>query len=609
MQDLLPHYERELALLQQQAEEFARRHPQGASRFAGSGDLLQDPHVQRLMQAFALLASRVHQRLDDDFPRFTHQWLEQLCPQLLRPYPACSIAWFDNTGCAAQSSCAQVSPAGRVLSTNKLHNSVDCTFVTTAPLQLLPLRVAEARFSGLADAPQGAALPVQATALLSIRLELVSDTATWDRLGVERIRLFLDGEAPLVNLLRDTLTTRVLATLAQTAEHGPWSRLAVAPPLQAGLEDDEALLGPDPRWPAPRRLLAEYFVFPDKFNFVELPLPAAGRRGSGRMLVLRYALAGPGAGSEAARLLEQVQARYFVPGCAPVVNLFAKQGTAVAAPGADGTCTVLADANQAAWHEVFAIDEMSWRPEGDRNAQARPVPAFASLRHEGGPYWTTWRNPMRAHRQPGHGLELALVDGSLAPLPVKADALTLRLRATNGDFPRRMRIGNPDGDLSSADSGGHWTHIRLLRQPTPPRRFELGQGGLWTLIAHLRPNPLWLSGRGLDALKELLRLYDLPRSPLTARLLEGLTAIEYGPVQACVATAAGPHVVRGTEIRLSVREEHWAGRGLELFAQVLARFFDLWAHVNSFTQLRLVSAHSGEVLVACPRREGSVPLV
>ena len=86
-------------------------------------------------------------------------------------------------------------------------------------------------------------------------------------------------------------------------------------------------------------------------------------------------------------------------------------------------------------------------------------------------------------------------------------------------------------------------------------------------------------------------------------------AAENAASQACVTTPRGPHIVRGTEIRLSVREEHFAGRGLHLFAEVLSRFFDLWAHTNSFTQLRLVSAHSGEVLVACPRREGSVPLL
>ncbi|NML16374.1 type VI secretion system baseplate subunit TssF [Azohydromonas caseinilytica] len=610
MEELLPYYERELSLLQQQAEEFARRHPQVAGRFSASGDLLQDPHVQRLMQSFALLASRVHQRLDDDYPRFTHQWLEQVCPQLLRPYPGCSIACFDNAGCAAQASGAEVLPAGRVLHTNPLHYGVPCSFTTTAPLQLLPLRVAEASFRGAA--PGGTALPRQASALLSIRLELLSETAGWDRLGVERIRLFLDGEAPLVNLLRETLSTQVLATLVQAGEHGPWTLQAGAVPLQGGLDDGEALLGVDLRWPASRRLLAEYFVFPEKFNFIELPLPAAARRGGVRTLVLHYALAGPKGGSNEARLLEQVQARHFVPGCTPVVNLFTKEGSAAVAGHGPGRCTVLADAHQAAWHEVFAIDEVAWRAQGEQAPGAPPLLPFAGLRHEaassGVLYWMARRDTLRASGRPGHEMELSLVNAAMAPVPLQADALALRLRVTNADFASRMPVGHADGDLGCG-SGGHWNHIRLLRPPTPSRRFALAQGGLWTLISHLRPNPLWLSGRGLEALKELLRLYDLPRSQDTERLLEGLTAIEHRAAQACVTTPRGPHIVRGTEIRLSVREEHFAGRGLHLFAEVLSRFFDLWAHTNSFTQLRLVSAHSGEVLVACPRREGSVPLL
>ena len=78
MQDLLPHYERELAFLRSHAEEFGRRYPRVAGRLAVSGEVLQDPHVERMIQAFALLSSRIHKRLDDDFPLFAESVLDLL---------------------------------------------------------------------------------------------------------------------------------------------------------------------------------------------------------------------------------------------------------------------------------------------------------------------------------------------------------------------------------------------------------------------------------------------------------------------------------------------------------------------------------------------------
>ena len=182
------------------------------------------------------------------------------------------------------------------------------------------------------------------------------------------------------------------------------------------------------------------------------------------------------------------------------------------------------------------------------------------------------------------------------------------MRATNRDLPAQMSIGNPGGDLF-AEGGGAWREIRLLRKPTPPYRFETGKGLLWRLISQLSLNHLSLTGSGIDALKEMLRLYDLPRSTINQRTLDGIVAVDYKPAQAFLDGAPFATLVRGTEIRLTIDEQSFVGTGLHLFAQVLDRFFALYVHINSFTQLKLVSSRSGEVLVTCPRRSGEEPLL
>ena len=85
---------RQLAFLRGHAGDFARRYPKIAGRLQLTGDVGEDPHVERLIESFALLASRVHKRLDDDFSLFTESFLEVLYPHYLRPFPSCAIAIF-----------------------------------------------------------------------------------------------------------------------------------------------------------------------------------------------------------------------------------------------------------------------------------------------------------------------------------------------------------------------------------------------------------------------------------------------------------------------------------------------------------------------------------
>ena len=131
---------------------------------------------------------------------------------------------------------------------------------------------------------------------------------------------------------------------------------------------------------------------------------------------------------------------------------------------------------------------------------------------------------------------------------------------------------------------------------------------MWRLISQLSLNLLSLTGSGLEALKEMLRLYDLPRNAINRRALDGLVAIDYKIAQAFDG-APFATLVRGIEIRLTVDESSFVGTGLHLFAQVLSRFFALYVHTNSFTQLKLFSARTGELLIACQRRSGEKPLL
>jgi type VI secretion system protein ImpG len=69
-EDLLPHFERELGLLRRSMRAFTQHYPKIAARLAMAGEHSDDPHVERLLQSFALMCARHDIRLEDEVPEF-----------------------------------------------------------------------------------------------------------------------------------------------------------------------------------------------------------------------------------------------------------------------------------------------------------------------------------------------------------------------------------------------------------------------------------------------------------------------------------------------------------------------------------------------------------
>ena len=92
--ELLDYYRRELAFIRKTGDEFAQANPGIAARLKWGPDDSKDPHVERLVEAFALLTARVRRKLDDDFPELTDAMLGTLYPHYLAPTPSMCIVQF-----------------------------------------------------------------------------------------------------------------------------------------------------------------------------------------------------------------------------------------------------------------------------------------------------------------------------------------------------------------------------------------------------------------------------------------------------------------------------------------------------------------------------------
>ncbi|RDU95045.1 type VI secretion system baseplate subunit TssF [Trinickia dinghuensis] len=611
MQALLPYYERELAFLRRYSSDFADRYPKIAARLAPTGEQSDDPHVERMIESFALLSARINKKLDDDRPEFTEALFEVLYPHYLRPFPSCSIAQFGlpRGGMPAH---PMTIPRGTALTSREIRG-VSCRFRTAYDVTQAPLRLARARHTPLAEVPPSAVtLPGDASALLSFTFETTLPEGTLGELNLSKLRAYLHGEQSFIAALTDCLFMKAIGAYVETPESRLWRPLAAMPIEPAGFADADALIDYPAKSHPAYRLLAEYFAFPEKFDFIDFDfgamLKTAGRC---RRLTVHVALGELRDVPHIERLVESLSVNHVRLFCTPVVNLFTHRGEPIHVSHEAVSYPVVADASHAGDYEVYSIDDVrrvETRADGQTITELRP---FYALHHDEaarvGRYWFARRNDWVARNSPGYETEISVVDADFDPLDARTDTLSLALTCTNRDLPARLAIGLEGGDLF-AEPDVATGAIGLLSRPSPSVRVARGTPMRWRLVSHLALNHVSLSADGLAPLKELLALYDTRRTPVSARHIAGIVGIEQKPAVHWLPGRPYATFVRGVEVRLTVDESYYVGTSLATFVRVLDTFFGLFVRLNSFVQLVAVAGRTGEEIMRCKPRSAESTL-
>jgi type VI secretion system protein ImpG len=618
---LFPYYERELIFIRQFAQDFARQYPAAAGRLLLEPTRSTDPHIERLIEAFALLAGRIHHKLDDEFPELTDALLGLLYPHYLAPVPSMAVVQFeldaergtlpDGFRIERHSTLA-AAPGGEGA----------CKYRTGYPVTLWPIAVAGAELL-TPPFPAGLQPPPRTPAALALRLECQAGLSLAD-LSLDRLRFFLSGEGHVIAKLYDLLLNHATQVVFRPPAGGEGKARAPSPLtlppsrclFQVGFGVNDILL------PYPRRsfpgycLLTELFTFPAKFQFVDLGgFRQLRQAGYGKQVEVVIFLNQP-VGS----LQQAVDAQTFRLGCTPVVNLFEQTAEPIHVTQLRYEYRIVPDVARPLSTEVYSVDAVtSIDPAASSVTEYQP---FYSFRHGTSPetqqtFWYATRRAAPEEKDRGTDVYLTLVDLDFNPGRPAGDTVVVRTTCTNRNVPDQLqRLG--DQLAFKLEAAAPLTGIRCLRTPTRTLRPPLRRRAYWRLLSHLSLNHLSLadSAEGLDALKEILRLYDYSDTKVDAQLaavnrllVEGVTGLSSRQVVGRVGPAAGGGIALGVEVTATFDEKSYVGTGVFLFASVLERFLGLYASINSFTQLVAKTKQGEGVLKKWPPRAGEQPLL
>ncbi|WP_321807251.1 type VI secretion system baseplate subunit TssF [Burkholderia sp. BCC1993] len=602
MDQLLPHYERELALLRRSIGTFATRYPKIAVRLGISGDHSEDPHIERMLQSFALLAADIGNRLDDNYPEFAEALLGMLYPQYLRAVPACAVAQFD-----VSDMFDKLTEPSLIARDTELASKVeDCRFRTVYDVTLAPVRISAARYASATAAPSDVVLPPGTTGLLSITFEVARPDFRIEAVP-SPLRIHVNGTREVVGAVMDTMTMRTVAAFVENIERR-WSMLPTPPLTAVGFDGAEKLIDEDDGPPA-LRLLSEYFAFPKKFDFIDVDLAAlAHAAGSGQQLTLHLAICGVHPDSWTAQRLKNLSADNLKLFCTPIVNLFRLTSLPVKRNPITDTYPVQSQNTDAAGVEIWSVDAV--RTTTSRSG-ANIIHPFTSLMHgssakPAGPYWVLKQhNAASPSGKKETALSLVELDGQPAT-DTGIEQITADVSCSNGSLPRAMRAGAEDGDLVN-EQGTMVSRIVMLDAPTEVARLSKEGDAAWRLITQFAPHSIELTRTGLVELKRLFRQFAA-HSAGYANLLDGLTNLSHRVKRLWLPGEPMPSFVRGLEVTLTVDEQAFAAASLSTFIVVMDHFFAVHAPVTSFVQLVVMSANTGAEIRRCTPRPGTIML-
>jgi type VI secretion system protein ImpG len=627
--EFLGYYERELVFLRRMGAEFARKYPKIAARLLLDEEKIEDPHVERMIEAFAFLTGRIGLKLDDELPEITESFINVLYPHYLAPIPSMAIVQFNYGSPNDKLTSVQKIERGARLNSRPV-DGTPCQFRTIYDLNLAPIGLESASLES--PAPKDArGRFAQSFIRLSMRcygdgnLHEIKIGETGE--AIKSLRFYLDGDPQLVFPLYEIIFNHATAVEFRAKEPPIGNKslktlvnLQVKLPApviipanqaikQVGFTDAEAMLPFTKRSFAGYRLLTEYFAFPYKFLFFDLfGLDQAAARKFGSHFDVLIHL------KDIVPPIAPVTTDTFRMGATPIINLFSRLCDPIYLSQQKYEYQIIPDVHRQTTTEIYSIDEVSTTEP--RTNVTREFSPFYSLRHTYGEdaeksFWYAVRRPSQRANDEGTEMFMSLVDATFDPMVPAVEILNVKTTCTNRDLPAKLPFGGKEGDFE-IEGGSLVSKGRCLTKPTetirPPQRRSLQ----WRLISHLNLNYLSLvnstDGKP-EALQEVLNLYNFTDSAVTRNQILGITNIESRKVVRQIGGRIGSGFVRGIETTVTIDENQFVGSGMFLFVCVLERFLGLYSSLNSFNQLSVRTEQREEIIKQFPPRAGEQDLL
>jgi type VI secretion system protein ImpG len=641
--EFLKFYNQELAILREQAVEFAQEYPGVAERLGGLLDDNLDPMIGGLLEGAAFLAARVQLKLKHEFADFTTNLIDQLAPHYLAPTPSFVLVQArPKFGDPALREGRTIARGANFDATyREAQRNVACRFTLAAPISLWPFDIVKAEYFTSAAALQALIPNVAVDCAASLRLQLTVRAAArpedepadkvaqarpdlrFSSCRVTALRFHLLGQETDAVALYEQLFAHCRGVYFRVLDSfGDPIVVAGQPDMirQVGFEEKEALIPNDNQLFRGFDFLRDYFAFPRRFlGFDLIDLGAVAPRLAAKTIdvVVAFDEVKP-------QLAAAVRKEFFALYAAPGVNLFEKTLDRIPVRSNQYEFAVIPDRSRLLDFETNRVTSVfAHIPGAPQKIPVEPLYSAPAARSATGLSYTIRRLPRRrtieekkygpVSNYAGTDVFLSLGERSDPDELLRVAELSVEALCTNRHLAEHLPVGESGADFRFLDDVE--LEVRCIAGPTPAREphltaFEGKVEGAstgevaWRLVNMLSLNHLGLvdrAGDGANALQETLTLFADLADSTTDRKIRGVRALSARAIVRRLRQAQGAAAARGLEITVVLEDKAFEGSGAFLLGAVLDRFFAEYVAINHFTQTVVRTPERGEIMRWPPR--------
>ncbi len=575
-------YQKELRYLREAGSDFAKQYPKIAKRLEWDGEESKDPHVERLIESFAFLTSKLQRNIDDRFPVVATALLSTIYPQFITPIPSMSIAHF--TLEKSKLPPGYLIPKGTLVSTQSYEN-VTCKFQTGYDLKTFPIVVEDAKVF----VRDGLKLPEAIGGSSHVlKLHLKSKGVTFEDMGqvLNELPVYLSGDSAIVSVLYDSLFFATGRMISEDLE-GKKTHLFPTNSLKpVGFSQEESIIPTPFNGHAAYKLLQEFFAFPQKFLFFNIKNIQLS--GIGNDLIIYIPLT-----HKIAEHTKSISKDNFLLNCTPIVNIFKKTTEPLRIDQKTTEYRLIADNKNDQTTEIHSIEKIT-AVLGQQQDRTELTSYFSydfdTLKNPNKIYWFATRKKTKRLDVPGTDLWLNFVDFNFREDLPATDVVWGDVWCTNRFAAEQVPAGGiltPQNPLSCG---------KIICLHTPTSQFVPAETGesQWRLISQLNLNHLSLLET--DRFKNLLQLYIPAKSASAFKDIHGIHNISSEPKVRRITNEAWRGFVQGLGINITLDEREFVGSSMHLFTEVLYHFLGLYVSFNSFIELSLTTNKQNEII-------------
>lgn len=585
------YYIKELNSLRVDGAQFAKKNPGLSSYLAKEG---QDPDVERMLEGFAFLTGKLHQKFDEELPEVAHNLVQLLWPNYIRPIPSYAIIKFDELKNDLKN--LEVPKGLQVLSKTS-PNGVSCKFQTCFKTKIMPLKLDNVEYFTYGQ---------KATIELNLKMSVSGNLS---EVNFETLRLFLGGSKFMAKELYLYLNRYVQSIEISINDKNKKELdkvyISNKSIFAVGFNATETIVPHSKNIFDGYVMMQEYFCFGDKHLFLDIKnLDQIGKISADLLkesnnFTIKFNLVKRLSTSQ---LPTNEDFHLF---CTPVINLFESDAVPIRKTEVEDEYLLMASELKKDQSEVFSVENVrGWIPSKNIYQDYYPFESFKQIGDER-EYYSKRIKLNKTNNTTDTFLRFASSGGVFSDLEHSAATISVKIMSTNKNIPSTLSLGSlcVNDPISSFDLSFHNITIPSLSYP-PPIEGDF----LWKLISNMSLN--YLSLDNVSTLKMIIQTYDflgasdIKQKEKTDIILSGMVSISTKRTRMIYEGLP----IRGVETELYLDPTKFTGIGEAYhLCCILNDFFSLYCSVNSFHRL-IVHIENHETF-SWPAKMGNQDLV